>query len=235
MLRSPAPPRPVTHNGYPTTDGKPMAETDHHRNQMTELIHALQRWFAADASTYVSGNLILCYERTNKRRHVSPDCFVAFGVPNHERINYLLWDEVPPAVAFEITSNSTMANDTRRKFALYRDVLKVKEYFLFDPFEDYLTPSMQGYRLRAGKYVGIREVAGRLPSQQLGLHLERVGDVLRLWDPTTAVFLPTDGELFRQAAEERERATRLEQENARLRELLAQRTATPNGKNGHAP
>lgn len=229
MIRTLEQPRPVTANGYPTTDGKPMAETDHHRNQMTELIHALQRWFAADSNTYVTGNLLLFYEESNRRKHVSPDCFVAFGVPNHARINYLLWDEAPPAVAFEITSSSTKAEDTKKKFTLYRDTLKVKEYFLFDPFEDHLTPPLQGYRLRAGQYASIRPVAGRLPSHQLGLHLERVGTVLRLWDPASAAFLPTDGELFQQAAE----VSRLEQEVARLRELLAQRTATPNGKNGH--
>ena len=229
MIRTLEPPRPVTGNGYPTTDGKPTAETDHHRNQMTELIHALQRWYAAEPNVYVTGNLLLFYEEKNKRRHVSPDCFVAFGVPKHERINYLLWDEVPPSVAFEITSNSTKSDDTKKKRTLYRDTLKVKEYFLFDPFGDYLTPPLQGYRLRAGEYVGIREVAGRLPSQQLGLHLERVGDVLRLWDPTAAAFLPTDGELFRQAAE----AAELQLEVARLRALLALRTTSPNGKNGH--
>ena len=48
-------------------------------------------------------------------------------------------------------------------------VLGVKEYFLFDPFEDYLDPPIQGYRLRKGAYVPIKPVNGRLPSQVTGL------------------------------------------------------------------
>ena len=59
----------------------------------------------------------------------------------------------------------------------------MKEYFLFDPFEDYLDPPMQGYRLRKGEYVPIKPVDGRLPSQVTGLHLERAGSDLRLWNP----------------------------------------------------
>ena len=35
-------PMRVVGNGYPTSDGKPMAETDLHRRLMTELIMTLQ-------------------------------------------------------------------------------------------------------------------------------------------------------------------------------------------------
>jgi hypothetical protein len=113
------PARFTSNHLYPTSDGKPMAETDRHRQIMVDLIESLKVHFADDPNTYVSGNLLLFYDRGNKRR----------------------------------------------------DVLRVKEYFLFDPYEDYLSPSMQGYRLRAGQYVAIRPQAGRLPSQQLRLHL----------------------------------------------------------------
>jgi hypothetical protein len=33
-------------NGYPTSDGKPMAETDWHRDLMNVLIQTLQVWYA---------------------------------------------------------------------------------------------------------------------------------------------------------------------------------------------
>jgi hypothetical protein len=77
----------------------------------------------------------------------------------------------------------------------------VKEYFLFDPFEDYLDPPMQGYRLRKGEYVPIRAVKGRLPSRILGLHLERDGSDLRLWHPATSHRLLTPAEARQQAEE----------------------------------
>lgn len=237
------PARFTSNHLYPTSDGKPMAETDRHRQIMVDLIESLKVHFASDPNTYVSGNLLLFYDRGNRRRHLSPDCFVVFGVPNDERLNYLTWEEGRcPDVVFEITSSSTRHVDTRRKFERYRDVLQVKEYFLFDPYEDYLSPSMQGYRLRAGQYVTIRPQAGRLPSQQLGLHLERDENELRLWNPATGDRVPTVQEIAeaeRQRADdmelraktqqqraeaERARADAAEAELERLRKRLQSRT-----------
>ena len=74
---------------------------------------------------------------------------------------------------------------------IYRDILKVPEYILFDPTEDYLHPSLQGFRLAAEKYVPIDLVAGRLPSEVLGLQLERDGTRLRLFDPVAQQYLLT--------------------------------------------
>src|SRR5262245_50917607 len=72
--------RPAYWNGYPTTDRKPMAETDWHRDLMAALIATLQYYFASQPRVYVSGNLLVFYERGNRRRHVSPDVFVVRGV-----------------------------------------------------------------------------------------------------------------------------------------------------------
>src|SRR5262245_39436037 len=113
-------------------------------------------------------------ERGNKRKRVSPDIFVVFGVLNRPRDNYLVWEEGEgPDVVIEVTSKSTPKTDRDVKLPLYRDVLRVREYFLFDPKAEYLNPPLQGYRLSRGRYVPIRSVAGRLPSEVLGLHLER--------------------------------------------------------------
>src|SRR4051812_30718202 len=78
---------------YPTSDGKPMAETDWHRILMLDLIGTLKRFFAAEPTTYVSGNLLLFYEEGNKRRHVSPDVFVVKNVRPGKRLNYIVWQE----------------------------------------------------------------------------------------------------------------------------------------------
>src|SRR5262249_14174899 len=67
----------------------------------------------------------------------------------------------------------------------------VREYFLFDPHGDYLDPQLQGYRLRGGQYRAIRAVQGRLPSQELGLHLEPNGNNLRFYDPANQTWLLT--------------------------------------------
>jgi len=77
-------------NDYPTSDGKPMAETDIHRDLMNALIAILKDWYSTNESVYVSGNLLVFYEEGDKRKHVSPDVFVVPGVRNHRRENYLM-------------------------------------------------------------------------------------------------------------------------------------------------
>jgi Uma2 family endonuclease len=222
-MASVVPTTPGGNPAYPTSDGKPMAETDRHRDLMLDLIQTLKDYFAAVTMVYVTGNLLLFYERGNKRRHVSPDVFVVKGVPNRERLNYLTWEEGRnPNVVMELTSSSTRHQDVTRKFRLYQDTLKVKEYFLFDPFGDYLKPPLQGYRLRSGQYHPIRPVAGRLPSRELGLHLEADGSDLRLYDPMTEQWLPTPQEKVflaqEKALQEREKALRAEEQALRAEE-----------------
>lgn len=200
-------------NDYPTSDGRPMAETDQHRELMVELIKTLQAWYAADPMVYVTGNLLLFYERGNRRRHLSPDVFVVKGVPKQLRPNYLTWEEGKgPDVVIELTSSSTRHEDVTRKFERYQSTLRVPEYFLFDPLGDYLDPPLRGYRLRQGKYGAIRPVQGRLPSKVLGLHLERHGSQLRLYDPTTKQWLPTTAETIAESDQARRQAEQAQQE-----------------------
>ena len=189
----------------------------------------------------MSGNLLIFYQANDKRKHVSPDVFVVKGIRDGLRPNYLVWEEgKAPDVVIELTSKTTRKEDLTTKMTLYRDTLKVKEYFLFDPLEDYLDPSMQGYRLVSGEYREIRLKDGRIPSRVLGLHLERSGYELRLWNPETELWVPTEAEAERQRAEEErqraataeERAETAEAEVERLRALHAKQHQHTNGKNG---
>ena len=210
---------------YPTSDGKPMAETDLHRRLMMDLIETLDAHFRADPDVYVSGDLLLFYEEGNKRRHVAPDVFVVLGVPKRTRDNYLLWEEGRgPDFVIEVTSKTTRREDQGKKRTLYQDVLRIPEYFQFDPTEDYLKPPFQGQRLVEGIYEPIAPVAGRLPSLTLGLLLERDGTQLRLVDAATSQRLPTHRELADQATTRADRAEadRLAtwEENHRLRREL---------------
>ncbi len=195
-------------NNYPTSDGKPMAETELHRDLMIELIQTLQWFFREVLRVCVSGNLLIFYEEGN-RRHVSPDLFVVRGVEKRQRENYLVWEEGRgPQLVIELTSSSTRNEDQRTKLTLYQNVLRVREYFLFDPFGDYLDPQLQGYRLRQRVYRPIRQRQNRLPSQVLGLHLEQSGTRLRLWDPRTGAWLLTPAERTARLAELSRRARR---------------------------
>jgi Uma2 family endonuclease len=212
---------------YPTSDGRPMGETDVHRQDMFDLIESLKLFYAGQR-VYVSGNLLICYKPGNKRKHVAPDVFVVKGIDPHPRENYILWEEGKgPDVAIEVTSESTKEEDLDDKYELYRDVLKVHEYFLFDPRAEFLKPPLQGYRLVGGDYVRIEPVNGRLPSQELGLHLEQHGEELRLWSPRTGKWIPTPTEAREQADSDRQRAEAAAQraEQARRQEAEARRHA----------
>ncbi len=148
-----------------------MAETPTHRNNLLGLIEVLQLHFADDPTVYVSGNMLVYYRRGDRRRHVSPDVFVVRNIQDRDRRRdaYLVWKEVrAPELVVEFTSLSTYRVDLVRKFKLYRDTLRVPEYFLFDPFEEYLQASLQGFRLVEGRYRPIEPVEGRLPSDVLG-------------------------------------------------------------------
>jgi Uma2 family endonuclease len=202
---------------YPTSDGKPMAETDTHRQAMVDLIARLSAHFAERQDVYVSGNLLVYYEEGNVNRHLSPDCFVVFGVPNRRRDTFRTWEEgAVPSVVFEITSKTTRREDTRLKRAIYQDVWEVDEYFLFDPLEDYLDPSLQGFRRVRGAFQPIKpNKDGSLASRRLGLTLGRASDLLSLHDTATGETILTADE--RRIAERDAEITKLQAELAALK------------------
>jgi Uma2 family endonuclease len=205
----------VTSVHYPESDGKPMGETDEHRDEMVREIELLRRFFEGQC-VYVSGNLLVYYQQGNSKRFVVPDVFVVKGLEPRRRRVYKLWVEhqAPDAIV-EVTSRKTKKTDSIAKPKLYRR-LGVREYFLFDPTQDYLDPPLQGYRLADGKYRRIAaDARGRLVSEELGLRLQAEGGQLMLYRVDTGQRLLTEKEA-RQAAEA---------EVARLREELRRRGA----------
>jgi Uma2 family endonuclease len=217
-LERPVRPRRVH---YPESDGKPMGETDLHRDLMTDLIFAL-KWFLRSTRAYVAGNLFIYYEEGNPRAAVAPDVFVALGVEQRRRRIFQTWREGgrAPDVVIEITSKKTRKDDRERKPAIYA-ALGVREYFIFDPHREYLEPPLQGYRLVQGAYE--RMTSDPLRSAVLNLELRQEDGMLRLYDPQTGERLPTSDEeaQARRAAE----AARLAAEAARQAEEAARRAA----------
>jgi Uma2 family endonuclease len=120
------------------------------------------------------------------------------GVPKvrvPERRSYRLWEEgKAPALVIEVTSATTFEEDAEDKLDLYQRVLKVKEYFLFDPFAENLKPGLIGYRLAGARYASIRPPRRRLPSRVLGLHLENQQGRLRFFNPGSRNYLLTPRE-----------------------------------------
>ena len=146
---------------YPETDGKPMAESDLHRECMIALIHLLQRFFAGQ-QVYVSGNLLIYYEQGDPRKSVAPDCFVVWGVEPHFRRVYKLWEEEKgQRVVFEVSSKSTQREDLGAKMRLYAG-LGIEEYYIYDPTSEYLDPALAAFRLVGGGYVPMETLDGEV-------------------------------------------------------------------------
>jgi Uma2 family endonuclease len=194
---------------YPESDGEPMAESEIHLLAMLELIDTLRAWYANRPDVWVGGDQLLYYVEGDPRQCTSPDVMVTLGINKAPpRDTYLVWKErKAPDLVIELTSPSTRREDEKKKFELYRNVLKVREYFLFDPRQEYLKPPLKGYRLARGRYGPIAPVDGRLPSAVLKLHLERDDWHLRLYDPATRAWLPTPEEV-REALRGAEQAQR---------------------------
>ena len=190
---------------YPESDGKPMAETDIHRQLLSDLVFTLENFFQNQPDVYVSGNLLIYYVEGNPKKRIAPDVFVVRGVEKRQRRIYKLWEEgVAPQVVIELTSRQTWREDLQEKWRLYEQ-LGVEEYFIFDPEYDYLDDPLVGYRLKDGKYKVMGARDRRLRSKVLGLELVDTGDTLRLFDPNSGRFLPNWQELTEELTRYRER------------------------------
>lgn len=222
MLKDVAQPTPAPEEvvEYPTSDGRPMGESDVHRDQMVDLIHALKVRYEAEHDVYVTGNLLLFYEEGIRWRHVSPDAMVVHGVPQGRREQYKLWEEgKAPSVVFEITSRSTRSEDLGTKKGLYA-YLGIPEYVLFDPREEYLKPRLRIYRLEDDEYRLLDPEEAFLAS--VGLNVVVLDGALRLQDPESGRLLPTVAETDARARESEARAqeseARAQASEARARE-----------------
>ncbi len=208
---------------YPESDGETMAETDKHRDLMVDFIQILRNYYQNEKDVYVSGNLLMYYEKGNPRKSISPDVFVVFGVEKKQRNTYLIWAEAQtPDFVLEVASPSTFSKDIGEKKELYASVLAVKEYYIYDPMGQ-IVPSFVGYRLIDGVYQEIDFVNDRLPSETLRLALGEHDGNLRLYNPTTSQWLQTPQERAKSAeARAQQEANARKNAEAELEKALAE-------------
>lgn len=199
---------------YPSSDGRPMAESDLHLDEMVDLITVLKDRYRDMPDVYVAGNLLVYFIRGDRKACLAPDVFIVKGVPKRKRKSFLLWKEgQAPCFIIEVTSESTRSEDIEMKRDRY-ERFGVEEYFLHDPLGEYLNPPLQGYRLQDRRYRRISpEPDGSLVSWTTGLRLCREGEHLRLVELGTGKPLPTHEEI-------RDELRRKDEEIARLRREL---------------
>jgi Uma2 family endonuclease len=229
---------------YPSSDGKPMAETYLHVLTIRFLLDALEDAFASRDDVFIAGNVNWFWEQGNPRRKRAPDAMVVFGVEKGPRRSFRSWNEggAVPAVCFEMASARTW----RANLGPVKDdyeAARVREYFVFDPTREYLEAPIVGYRLRGRRYQRVpADEDGAMVSRELGLRLVPEGTMLRLVRLDTGERVLTRAEQTAAqraradandaaAAAERARADALAEEVARLKaELRASRRTNGSAK-----
>lgn len=203
---------------YPESDGKPMGETELHRDWTIRILDILRHRYR-DQQVYVASDLLLYYEEGVPTKFVVPDCFVVRNCAKHRRRTFQTWKEGRgPDVVIEVTSRSTSTADTIDKPQIY-ERMGVQEYYLFDPTADYLETSFQGYRLMDGCFHEIFPAEGRHHCLTLGVEFSLRGQDLVIFDSETGVEQLTRADFeasARRAAEQGQERERRAKERERL-------------------
>ena len=206
---------------YPVTDGKPMGETDLHRDWMVRILEIMRYRYRAQR-VYVASDLIVYYKKGDPTKSVVPDDFVVKDCDPGRRRTFKIWEEGrTPDVVFEVTSRGSRTEDKIWKPQIY-ERLGIFEYFLYDPTSDYLDPPLQGFRLDKSRYRRIRpNKACLIDCRSLGITLGVDDGELVLRDLLTGDVLLTRAEAAEAARERAEaRVAELEAEVKRLKRQL---------------
>ena len=183
---------------YPSSDGLPLAENDWQLKAIHDAYGALHVRYLDRPDVYVSCDLLIYYEEGDPRKSVAPDVFVVFGAAKRNRMIYKLWEEPKaPDFVLEVASKNTWREDLGRKRALYAQ-FGVREYWLFDPKEEYFDPALQGLGLRGRAYrpllARVENGARVIRSEVLGLDLRVENQTLRFRDFATGEQLRSHAE-----------------------------------------
>ena len=220
---------------YPESDGKPMGETDWHINEIIRLRDILMHRYQGQ-KVYVGSDMLVYYQEGMPRRFVVPDVFVVMDCEQKDRRTFKTWEEKRvPDVIFEITSPSTARKDQALKPRTY-GAIGVKELFLFDPLQEYLAPSLQGFRFESGKPIELRAKNNQFQSDVLGVHIAAGKEHLILTDLISGERVLTGEEIQSREVEriakelertekELERAAKDRERRAREAEQLAREQA----------
>ena len=229
---------------YPSSDGEPMAESEHQLIPMAGTFFILRDWFRDRPDVYIGCDLLIYYREGDNGVRVAPDVFAVFGASgNHPRDSWKLWEEgKAPDFVLEVASPSTWREDIARKRDIYMG-LGVSEYWRFDPTGELFTPPLAWERLEGDAYRPMplfTEPDGTLwaPSAVLGLDIcVREDLTLQLYDPAGGQWFITPEEVVAsgrvaaanlQAAEsarQEEIAARQAAETARQEEVTARQAA----------
>jgi Uma2 family endonuclease len=162
---------------YPSSDGKPLAESTEQYRWIVYLKENLEILFAAYSSVFIAADLLWYPTQVKKppAPREAPDVMIIFGRPKGKRRSYRQWEEdnIAPQVVFEILSASNKTRegeyDMSTKFSFYENH-GVEEYYIYDPDEF----TLEGWLRDSGKLVPIYNLTDWI-SPRLGIRM--------LWQP----------------------------------------------------
>mgnify|MGYP001096355191 CR=1 FL=1 len=119
---------------FPSSDGKPMAESTTQFRWIVTIKEGLDALFADRDDVFVAGDLLWYANREDPTDAMAPDAMVVFGRPKGDRRSYREWveDGVVPQVVFEVASYTNTPAEMAEKLRRY-DARGVEEYYFYDP------------------------------------------------------------------------------------------------------
>jgi len=172
-----------------------LGQGKNHELRFTEFLSFLRVLFAEQKNCIVGGDRFIYFEKGRRDKCVAPDAFVIKNFHGEEPDAFKLW-ETPIDLRFacEIWSAQNDEAERHRKFAIYRDVLKAKEYA--ELTED---GRLYAYRLNnEGDYEQLSpNEHGRLFLQELDAELVFEEGLIRVYKDGKKI--PTLKEALRQA------------------------------------
>ena len=161
---------PPGEDELPYDFGPPM-DSNHHRDNMNLLVDSLRLHWADRERGAVEGNMAFYFkeQQVHQNDFLGPDVFVVSDGVKRNRKSWVMWQEsLPPDVVIELLSARTEKRDRGEKKEIYARMLRVTDYFLFDPTDG----RFEGFRLDGGQYHPLElGEDGLMPVSSIGMKL----------------------------------------------------------------
>jgi len=136
---------------FPADDGKFMDDTEHQVNAAM-LQQSLGMWLNSQGRTvFIAADNAIYYDQNDAHKVVGPDFYVVLDTPHDpERDCWRMWNEGGhlPQLIMEFVSKHSGKKDRVTNFAIYRDILRVSNYFIWDNRRR----RFDGFHLQNGTY-----------------------------------------------------------------------------------
>ncbi len=207
---------------YPSSDGKPMAESTTQFRWIVTIKEGLDALFADRDDVFVAGDLLWYATKNDVHDVMAPDAMVVFGRPRGDRRSYREWVEegVVPQVVFEVASHTNTPEEMARKRRRY-DARGVEEYYFYDPESE--AGDFEAWIRRPDGLQAIKGDGWTSPLLEVTFHAPRRKEALEIVRPDGRPFrsfgeLAKDEEAARRIAKTARRIAKTERRRRRQAE-----------------